>query len=116
MHDGKYTISSSSGKMIGAFEVVENEIHNLWGIAQDVLQPGPVNSDTMFALGKLQNGYIKIERQGDAELAPNDAGVHNTSSKEYHKQYAEDRKKVYDWAEANDHHDPEFLLKLLRGL
>jgi hypothetical protein len=122
MNNGKYLIIAiGSEQLIGAFEVIDDQVHNLYGLAAEVLHAGELDSRNKLAISKLQNGYIKIvpadPEQAKAENIKNaKKAVKDHRFKKAKKQHKADLKYVTDWANKNGHDDPEFLLKLWKGL
>jgi hypothetical protein len=73
MDNGKFLIiSTSSGRMIGAFEVIDETLHNLYGIASELLAPGPLNTKNKLKLAKINNGYMHIEPVADEQNLKNE--------------------------------------------
>lgn len=69
MRDGTYTIihgghGNLPGQPIGSFCVVDGKIKDRTGLAEEVLDDGPVTSVTEFRINRLNNGYnwVKWER------------------------------------------------------
>lgn len=66
MKDGHYTILHIShhefaGQDIGSFDIIDGQITNRKGLAEEVLSDGPADGYQKFYINRLSNGYRRIE-------------------------------------------------------
>ncbi|EFX62180.1 hypothetical protein DAPPUDRAFT_337324 [Daphnia pulex] len=73
MKPGKYIIiQSDTDQVIGGFEVIGNEIHNLMGIAQGTITDGEITGKNTHEIQRLNNGYMHVEYLEQNDPRPKD--------------------------------------------
>jgi len=99
MKPGKYIIiQSDTDQVIGGFEVIGTEIHNLMGIAQGTITDGEITGKTTHEIQRLHNGYMHVEYKGEDKLKANDRFILVVDK-------INNTKRVYDMDTKNDKND-----------